>query len=97
MPDMDGFDASAQIRAFEATPEGGGGARRVPIVALTANAMTGDRERCIAAGTIPPASTPRFGRLLAGGAHRVIGLVEQQCAARFLLLIGQLTFAPLLE
>ncbi len=50
MPDMDGFDASAQIRAFEATPEGGGGVRRVPIVALTANAMTGDRERCIAAG-----------------------------------------------
>ena len=50
MPDMDGFDATVQIRRFEATPAGGGGARRVPIVALTANAMAGDRERCIAAG-----------------------------------------------
>ncbi|MBK6659907.1 MAG: amino acid permease [Proteobacteria bacterium] len=50
MPEMDGFEATARIRAFEASPEGGGGARRVPIVALTANAMVGDRERCIAAG-----------------------------------------------
>ena len=50
MPEMDGFEATAHIRAFEASPEGGGGARHVPIIALTANAMVGDRERCIAAG-----------------------------------------------
>jgi signal transduction histidine kinase/CheY-like chemotaxis protein/L-asparagine transporter-like permease/HPt (histidine-containing phosphotransfer) domain-containing protein len=50
MPDMDGFEATAQIRAFENSADGGRGARHVPIVALTANAMAGDRERCIAAG-----------------------------------------------
>ena len=50
MPDMDGFEVTAQIRAYENSAEGGDGAHHVPIVALTANAMSGDRERCIAAG-----------------------------------------------
>jgi two-component system, sensor histidine kinase and response regulator len=47
MPEMDGFAATAAIRAREATHPGG---RRLPIVALTAFAMKGDRERCLAAG-----------------------------------------------
>jgi CheY-like chemotaxis protein/HPt (histidine-containing phosphotransfer) domain-containing protein len=47
MPEMDGFAATAAIRAREAIHPGG---RRLPIVALTAFAMTGDRERCLAAG-----------------------------------------------
>ena len=46
MPVMDGFEASTAIREAEAAS----GAARIPIIALTANAMKGDRERCLEAG-----------------------------------------------
>ncbi len=46
MPVMDGFEAAAMIR----NPDSGVLNHKVPIVALTANAMTGDREACLKAG-----------------------------------------------
>ncbi|HEX8962932.1 MAG TPA: response regulator, partial [Rhodocyclaceae bacterium] len=47
MPVMDGYQASRAIRAWEAEQ---GAAHPVPIVAVTANAMAGDRELCLEAG-----------------------------------------------
>ena len=46
MPNMGGFDATAQIRGIERAT----GRARVPIIALTALAMSGDKEKCLEAG-----------------------------------------------
>ena len=60
MPTMDGFETTAAIRAMESTSGG-----HLPIIAMTAHAIKGDRERCLAAGMDGYVAKPiRVGELL---------------------------------
>ncbi len=45
MPEMDGYEATTRIRALQNDKQ-----RRVPVVALTAHALSGDREKCVSSG-----------------------------------------------
>ncbi len=62
MPDIDGYDVARAIRRM------GSATRRIPIVAMTAHAMDGDREKCLAAGMddylAKPVSTQRLSTVL---------------------------------
>lgn len=61
MPELDGFEAAAAIRKIETENKAASGVR---IIALTANALTGERERCLAAGMDDYISKPFTARQL---------------------------------
>ena len=68
MPEMDGLDATRAIRVLEKDRNG-----RTPIIAMTANAMAGDREMCIDAGMDGYVAKPVKKELLFAEIGRVLG------------------------
>jgi len=70
MPVMDGFDAARRIREQEARSDG----THVPIVALTALALVGDRERCLSAGMDDYMTKPVRAAELAAAVQRWAGV-----------------------
>ena len=64
MPEMDGFTATARIRQQE------GASRHTVIIAMTANALEGDKERCLAAGMDDYVAKPIDRKTLAAVIHR---------------------------
>jgi len=73
MPEMDGFQAASMIRKREAQRAARGEpVRWLPIVALTANALKGDREQCLAAGMDEYLCKPLDGRQLIATLNRML-------------------------
>ena len=74
MPEMDGFEATAAIRRKQARA----GVEYTPIIAMTAHAMNGDRERCIEAGMDDYISKPINSKAL-------FEMLNIYCRGKFLL------------
>jgi CheY-like chemotaxis protein len=73
MPEMDGFEATAAIRAREQRTGG-----RQLVIAMTAHAMQGDRERCLQAGMDDYIAKPFSGRELSDLLARFSGVVQEE-------------------
>jgi PAS domain S-box-containing protein len=72
MPEMDGLEATRQIREFERLEE----RKRTPIIALTANALQGDRETFLAAGMDEYLTKPIRPNDLASALRRIVLGIE---------------------
>ena len=72
MPEMDGFEASRAIRRWE-QEERREQRNRLPIIALTANAIKGDRERCLEAGMDDHVSKPVHPKTLFAAMEKLLG------------------------
>jgi len=72
MPEMDGFEATARIREQEKST-----GNHVPIIAMTAHAMVGDRERCLAAGMDDYVSKPIDADVLFAALQRLLPAAAQ--------------------
>ena len=68
MPEMDGFQATAEIRKLDDPKKA-----RLPIIAMTAHAMKGDRDRCLTAGMDSYLSKPIKGEELIALVERLVG------------------------
>ncbi len=82
MPVMDGYDATRAIRQWEAEQSAQGGQHpRIPIVALTANALVGDAETCLAAGMNDHLAKPYSRKQLTSVVARWVPPHLVECAA----------------
>jgi CheY-like chemotaxis protein len=69
MPVMDGFEATRQIRGFGSKAKN----PQIPIIALTAHAMKGDRDLCLKAGMNDYVTKPTTIHELAAAIERCLG------------------------
>src|SRR5205807_7075524 len=76
MPEIDGLMATIAIRQREASVGG-----RTPILAMTAHAMKGDRERCLEAGMDSYVSKPIRSDELFAAINALVAGSQQSCAA----------------
>jgi CheY-like chemotaxis protein len=75
MPNMDGYDATAELRRRE------NAGHHTPVIAMTANAMAGDRDRCLAAGMDAHISKPMPRQELIDALHTWIPATDARSAA----------------
>jgi PAS domain S-box-containing protein len=89
MPEVDGFEATQLIRALEA-----GSGRRTPIVALSANVLPEDRQRCLDAGMDAHLSKPTSLQQLGSAVRQWCGYEARQVAGGALVCDQSATVPP---